>query len=113
MTHQQLALAYLRHFCAADIDALAPLFAPKLQVSGPLLQCQSAAAYLAALRQGPPEPAGLEVLSITGDETTVAVHYQYQKSQHTLNITQQFFFQAQKIARMVLDFDKGAVARKG
>jgi len=35
MTHRDLALAYLRAFCAADIGALRPLPAADLRFAGP------------------------------------------------------------------------------
>lgn len=80
MTPKDLALAYIERFCAGDVQALGELLCEKLRFTGPFLQVDSHAEYLASLADGPPEPAGYEILSVTEDGDEVSVFWEYIKA---------------------------------
>ncbi len=55
MNNREVAMEYLRCFCAGDINGLAPLFASDLQFRGTLHQYGSSKEYLKNLKNDPPE----------------------------------------------------------
>ncbi len=105
MTHRDLALEFIRRFAAGDVDALTPLLSADLQVIGPYLHATSRAAYLEALRRDPPLPYSVRILSVEDDGDTVAVSYEYLKSEEELRIAQVFRFVDGRIGEMRLVFD--------
>jgi hypothetical protein len=108
MTLGDLALAFLHRFAAGDVDGLEPLLAEDLRVKGPYLTVRSRAEYLAALRRDPPEPSGLRVLSVTENDDSVAVFYEYEKRDGTLTVAQLFRFRDDVIYEIRLVFDARA-----
>ena len=42
MSHRNLALQFIQHFCTGNVDALAPLLADDLRFTGPLLSAARA-----------------------------------------------------------------------
>jgi ketosteroid isomerase-like protein len=54
MTNRDIALEYLRCFCAGDIDGLVPLLATDLSFKGTFHTYGSASEYVDSLRSDPP-----------------------------------------------------------
>ena len=109
MNNGELAEQFLRCFCAGDLDGLASLLTADLQFKGPFHQFRSRDAYLDSLKADPPEKCDYRVLSITEDEDTVSIYYEYVKSEGILTIAQLFTFKNHRISEMLLIFDTGAV----
>jgi len=105
MNNRELALSYLRCFCAGDIDALESLLAPDLDFAGPLHRFDSRDAYIASLRRVPPGRCEYQVISLTERADEVAIFYEYEKPNGALTIGQLFGFRHNKIANMLLVFD--------
>jgi len=110
MSQRDIALAFLKHFCAGEIEEMAPLLAADLRFEGPLYRFNSAREYLAALRNDPPEPCHYEILSITESADSVALFYDYQKPNGSLAIAQLFTMGDQRIQAIRLVFDTGRFA---
>lgn len=102
---RELALKYLKHFCAGDIDGLAPLLAPDLVFSGPLYTYDSSEEYLNSLRNDPPEKCGYKILDVADNPNSVAVFYEYHKPDRKLLIAQLFKIKDRKINSILLIFD--------
>jgi hypothetical protein len=98
-------MAFIGRFCSGDIDGVASLLAEDLQLTGPLHQFDSRAAYVESLRKDPPEECGYRVLSLTENEDSIAVFYDYEKSAMTLTIAQLFRFRGQQIKDILIVFD--------
>lgn len=105
MTKQQIVRKYLSCFCNGDIKGIEPLLATNLVFRGPLYSFDSREAYLAGLRNDPPEKCGYDILSITGNKDSVAVFYDYQKPDRVIRIAQLFRIQNQKISETIVIFD--------
>ena len=73
MTELEVAMEYLRSFCAGAIRGIEPLLASDLRFSGTLFEYHSAKEYLDDLKKDPPEKCGYQVLSITENEDSVTV----------------------------------------
>lgn len=112
MTKRDIALKYIKYFCAGDIDGLAPLLAADLRFTGPFHRYTSAAGYLGGLRRDPPEKCGYRILSLTENEDAVAVFYDYEKPESTVRIAQLFKIKDLRITEIMLIFDSGALARQ-
>ena len=98
-------MEYLRCFCAGDIDGLEPLLATDLRFTGTFHAYGSASEYLNALRRDPPEQCGYRVMSVTEDQRSVAVFYEYMKSDRVKQMAQLFRFKDEKIHEVMLVFD--------
>ncbi len=98
-------MAYLRCFCAGDIDGLEPLLAADLAFTGTFHTFHSASEYLDSLRSDPPGKCGYKLLSVTEDKDTVAVFYEYRKTDRTMLIAQLFKITERKIREMLVVFD--------
>ena len=98
-------MEYLKRFCAGDIDGLEPLLAPNLRFAGTLNTYSSTSEYLDSLRGDPPEKCGYKVVSVTENEDSVAVFYEYQKLEGAVQIAQLFRIKDRKIDDMLLVFD--------
>jgi ketosteroid isomerase-like protein len=105
MTNREVAMEYLRYFCAGDIDGLAQLLAPDLFFTGTFHTYHSGAEYLESLRSDPPEKCGYQVLSVTENEESVAIFYEYQKPDKVMQIAQLFKIKNQQIHDILLIFD--------
>ena len=105
MIHVKTAMKFLECFCAGDVEGLAPLLAEGLRFRGPLHQFGSRDAYLDSLRNDPPEKCEYRVLSVTQDEDSVSVYYDYEKSEGFLTVAQLFRFKDQQISELLLVFD--------
>lgn len=103
--NRDVALQFLSSFCAGDVNALAPLLTEDLRFSGPFYQFNSSESYLEVLRDGPLEPSGYRLISVTDGENRVSVYYDYEKSDATITIAQLFTFRDQKISEILLVFD--------
>ena len=105
MSNRDVAMEYLRCFCAGDIDGLEPLLATDLSFTGTFHTYGSASEYLNSLRRDPPEKCGYKVLSITENQHSVAVFYDYQKPNRVMQIAQLFKIKDQQIHEVLLVFD--------
>ena len=105
MTDREIALEYLRCFCAGDTERLKRLLAPDLKFEGTLYSFYSSEEYLASLRSNPPERCQYNVFSITENTGSVAVFYLYQKPRRVMRIAQLFKIADQQIYEILLVFD--------
>ena len=105
MPNQKITLDYLRYFCLSDIEGLKTLLTSDLNFSGTFHNYHSAEEYLKSLRNDPPEKCRYKVLSVTENEDSVAVFYEYQKPERTITIAQLFKIRDQKIHEILLVFD--------
>ncbi len=105
MTNQEIAKEYLKCFCAGDIKGIEPLLASDLSFTGTFHTYHSGTEYLKSLRNDPPEECGYKVLSITENEDSIAVFYEYQKPDRVMQIAQLFKIRDQKIHEVLLVFD--------
>ncbi len=102
-------MEYLRCFCEGDITGLEPLLATNLRFTGTLHAYGSAREYLDSLNNDPPEKCGCKVQSITESEQTVALFYEYQKPDRSIQIAQLFKLKDEKIHEILLVFDARAI----
>lgn len=105
MTNREVAMEYLRCFCAGDIDGLEPLLAADLSFNGTFHEYRSREAYVGSLRLAPPEECRFEVLSVTESGDSVAVFYNYRKPDRIMTIAQWFKIQSGQIEDVLLVFD--------
>ena len=105
MNKREVAMEFLRCFCAGDVNGLASLLAKDLQFKGPFHQFSSSDAYLDSLKNDPPEKCGYRVLSVTESGDSVSIYYDYEKSDGAITIAQLFKFKNQKISEVLLVFD--------
>jgi len=103
--NRDVALEYLRCFCAGNIDGLEPLLAANLTFEGTFHSYGSATDYLDSLRSDPPEKCQYRVLSITESEDSVAIFYEYQKPDRNIKIAQLFRIRDTQIQDVLLIFD--------
>ena len=96
MTNLEVAMAYISCFCAGDIDGLEPILASDLSFIGTFHSYQSDIEYLDSLRADPPEKCGYQVLSVTENADSVAVFYDYIKTDRVIKIAQLFKIKDQK-----------------
>ena len=105
MENREVAMEFLRCFCAGDINGLVPLLAEDLQFTGPFHHCSSSDAYLDSLKNDPPEKCGYRVLNVMEGGDSVSIYYDYEKSDGALTIAQLFTFKNRKIREILLVFD--------
>lgn len=105
MNNREIAMEFLRRFCAGDVDGLDSLLATALQFNGPFHQFHSSEAYLVSLKNNPPKKCSYRVLSVTECSDSVSIFYNYEKSDRTITIAQLFRFENQKISEILLVFD--------
>ncbi len=110
MTNREIAMAYLRCFCAGDISGLTPLLASDLHFKGTLHQYGSSEEYLKSLKNDPPEKCGHHVLNITEGDDSVAVFYEYEKPDKVITIAQLFKIKNHRINEVLLVFDSSGFA---
>ena len=105
LNNREVAIEFVRGFCAGDVAALVPLLAEDFRFSGPFFQFDSPGSYLDALRSDPPEAARYKLLSVTESADSVSIYYDYEKSDRVLTVAQLFKFKNQKICEMLVVFD--------
>ena len=105
MNNREIALEFLRCFCAGDVDSLEPLLAEDVHFNGPLYKFDSRDAYLNSLKDGPLGKCGYRDLSVTESNDSVSVYYEYEKSDRVITIAQLFRFRNGKISELLLVFD--------
>ena len=105
MNNRELAIEFVRCFCAGDVSGLASILAEDLQFRGPFHHFGSNQAYLDSLEAEPPEKCGYRVLSITENGDSVSVYYDYEKSDRTITVAQLFTIADQRIGQILLVFD--------
>lgn len=105
MNNRDVAMEFLRCFCAGDINGLVPLLAEDLQFKGPFYQFSSSDAYLDSLKNDPPEKCGYRVLNVMESGDSVSIYYDYEKSDGSITIAQLFTFKNQKTREILLVFD--------
>ena len=109
MNKQEIALTFIERFCKGDIDGIDPLLAPDMKFRGPFYEFNSAEEYLDSLRKDPPDRSGYIILSITENDDSLAVFYDYKKPEGVIRIAQLFKFEDLRISEMVLVFDGGSL----
>ena len=105
MASRDIALEFIRRFCSADADGLAPLLADDLEFNGPFFQFNSREAYLQSLKSDPLEKSGYRVLSVTESTGSVSIFWDYEKADGDLTIAQLFRFKGKEISEILLVFD--------
>lgn len=105
MTNKDLALDFVRYFADGNLGGLRALLAPDLMFSGPLLQTDTADAYLATLAGGSLEPAEARIFHVGAGVESVSVFYDYMRPTGPLTVAQLFRFQDGLIAETVVVFD--------
>jgi len=105
MNNRDIALEFLRCFCAGDVAGLAPLLAENLSLRGPLYRFDSRDSYLDNLNNDQPDKCAYQVLSVTESRDCVSIYYDYEKTDRTLTIAQLFRFENQRISQILLVFD--------
>ncbi|MEE9166865.1 MAG: hypothetical protein V3U24_05310 [Candidatus Neomarinimicrobiota bacterium] len=105
MNNREVALEFVKSFCAGDINELAPLLANDLKFKGPLFQFESSVAYMRSLQEDPPEKSGYRLLSVTESNDSVSIFYEYQKREGPITIAQSFRIANRKISEILLVFD--------
>lgn len=105
MNNREVAMEFLRCFCAGDVTGLSTLLAEDLRFRGPFYQFSSRDEYVECLKHAPPEPCGYRVFSVTESEECVSVYYNYEKRDGALIIAQLFTFKNHKISGLQLVFD--------
>lgn len=104
MTNKEIAMEYLRCFCEGDIPGIEALLSNDLKFSGTFHSFNSAKEYINSLIKNPPEKSSYKILSITKNEDSVVIFYEYQKPQITLQIAQLFKFKQEKNFRDTINF---------
>ena len=110
MTNRNVALRFLERFSAGDIDGLGSLLAPDLRFEGPHHRCSSAHDYLSRLRADPPTRSGIDIISITAGDDSVAAFYPYRKPDAVVTVGQLFGFESGRITRLLVVSDGRGVA---
>ena len=105
MTNRDLALEFLKCYCAGDVDGVAATLAPQLRFKGPLLECDSRDDYVAALKRNPPVPGACRLLGISEGPNTVSVFYDYEAEAGVLTVAQLFGLRDERIAEILVVFD--------
>ena len=105
MNPRELALEFVRCFCANDLDGLEALLSQEFRFCGPLFEFDSRAAYLASLRDAPPDPASFTVISISEEAGQVALFYDYERPDLVLRMAQLFTIVDGEITDILLVFD--------
>lgn len=105
MSHRDTAISFIERFCDGDVASLEPLLAADLKFNGPFHQFESRDAYLAVLKDDPPEKCEFQVVSITDTKDTVVVFYVYNKESGDITIAQLFCFRGELISEILLVFD--------
>jgi len=109
MDNRDIALEYLNQFCKGNIDGVEATLASDFHLKGPLFEFNSRGAYIASLRENPPDPAVYKMLDMSDGENTVSVFYSYEKSTGSNIIAQLFRFNGGKICETLLVFDRAGV----
>ncbi len=105
MNNREIAIEYLRCFCAGETHRLESLIATDLNFVGTFHTYHSASEYLESLRHDPPEKCEYKILSVTKDEDSVAIFYEYQKPDRVMQIAQLFRIKNKLIKDILLIFD--------
>ena len=105
MSHRDTAIRFIERFCDGDVANLEPLLAADLKFNGPFHQFESREAYLAVLKDDPPERCEFQAVSVTESEDSVVVFYEYQKPDRPIMIAQLFRFRDEAISEIILVFD--------
>ncbi len=105
MNNREIAIEYIKCFCAGETQGIESLFASDLNFVGTFNTYHSASEYLDSLRNDPPEKCKFNILSITEDENSVAIFYEYIKPDRTMQIAQLFRIKNNLIKDILLVFD--------
>ncbi len=106
----ELALKYMEIFFSGEnIEELRPLFAEDFTFRGPLYEFNSAQDYIHSLKLDPPRGFAYEIISSFEDSTSARLVYRFTKPGVSTLMAQLFEVSAEKIIKMVLVFDTGAL----
>ncbi|MEE8462361.1 MAG: nuclear transport factor 2 family protein [Acidobacteriota bacterium] len=110
MKPMELALKYMEiFFCGEDIDELSHLFAEDLTFRGPLYETNSAQDYINSLKSDPPRGFAYEIIGSFEDSSSARLVYRFTKPGVSTLMAQLFEVRDDKISKIVLVFDTGAL----
>ena len=114
MSPLDLASTYLEIFCAGgDPEALREILAEDLRFEGPLFRFDSAAEYLAALREDPPLESRYDLLGSFERGSVACLVYRFSKPGLEAPMAQLFETRDGKISRILLIFDSAPFVAGG
>ena len=105
MPRQQIQHYFDVFFVSHDFDSLAEIFHDDLQFRGPLYSFDSAADYIASLKQDPPVDCRYEKLFECSSEEGINVVYRFIKPGVSLEMSQLFRFRNNRISHILLIFN--------
>ncbi len=111
MKPMELALKYMEiFFSGEDIEELSHLFAEDLTFRGPLYEFNSAQDYINSLKSDPPRGFAYEIIGSFEDSSSARLVYRFTKPGVSTLMAQLFEVRDDKIIKIVLVFDTGALS---
>ena len=92
-------------FGGKDPERLKEVFRDDLLFEGPFYTFQSASDYIESLKKDPPVGVDYEIIRRYEDDDSVTLLYRFRKGKIDTPMTQTFFFEGDRIARILLVFD--------
>ncbi len=92
-------------FSGEDPERLWEVFREDLLFEGPFYTFQSASDYIDSLMEDPPVGADYELIRRYEDDDSVTLLYRFRKGDIETPMAQTFFFEGDRIARILLVFD--------
>ncbi len=106
----ELALKYMEiFFSGEDIEQLSHLFVEDLTFRGPLYEFNSAQDYINSLKSEPPRGFAYEIIGSFEDSSSARLVYRFTKPGVSTLMAQLFEVSDDKISKIVLVFDTGAL----
>ncbi len=110
MKPMELALKYMEiFFSGEDIEELSHLFAEDLTFRDPLYEFNSAQDYINSLKSDPPRGFAYEIIGSFEDSSSARLVYRFTKPGVSTLMAQLFEVRDDKISKIVLVFDTGAL----
>ena len=110
MKPMELALKYMEiFFSGEDTEELSQLFAEDLTFRGPLYEFNSAQDYINSLKTDPPRGVAYEIIGSFEDSSSARLVYRFTKPGVSTLMAQLFEVRDDKISKIVLVFDTGAL----
>ena len=92
-----------------DLEELSPILADDLVFEGPLLRCASATDYIESLRDDSRDGMAYEMLGAFESGASACLVYRFSKPCVETTMAQLFETRGDRIARITLIFDSGAL----
>lgn len=106
MAPLELANKYMEIFYrAGSIDSLTSLFADNFTFKGPFYEFNSAAAYIASLKQNPPKGLDYKIIQSYQNESSACLVYEFSKPGVSATVAQTFEVEEGKISKILLIFN--------